>query len=101
MNQDSTREKGITNPIPRHTSIGIISNYLRNTRRSYIYQQKRPERAFLGETKLPKITGVRPFLGSPLLFSSWIKKSKVKVSFKFFLKNNFVIKSFFFENYYQ
>ena len=40
MHQDLTGDNGIINPISHLTPIGIISNYLRNTRRSYIYQQK-------------------------------------------------------------
>ena len=48
MNQDFTEDTGVTNPI----------------------QRKCPEKTFPGETKLLKTTGVRPFLGSPLLFFS-------------------------------
>ena len=54
-----------------------------------------------GKQKLLKTTGVRPFLGSPLLFFSCIIKSKVKANCKLFLKINFFIYSFRFENYYQ
>ena len=87
MNQDLTGDTGITNPILHLTPISIVFNI----QKSHVYQWKRLEKTFPRETKLSKITGVRPFMGSTLLFSSRITKFKVKVSCKFFLKNNFVI----------
>ena len=66
MNQDLTGDTGITNPILHLTPIGIVFNI----QKPRAYQVKRPDKTFPGETKIPKITGVHPFLGSPLLISS-------------------------------
>ena len=66
MNQDLTGDTGITNPILHLMPIGIIFNI----QKSCAYQRKQPEDTFLGETKLPKITGGHPSLGSRFLFSS-------------------------------
>ena len=52
MNQDLTRDNGITNPILHLTPIGIVFNYLRKIRRSYLFQQKCPGKAFLGNQEV-------------------------------------------------
>ena len=55
------------------------------------YTTKHLGKNFSGKQNFLKATGVRPFLGSPLLLSYCVTNFKVTVNCKFFLKINFFI----------
>ena len=81
-NQDLAGDNGITNPILYLAPIGIVFNYLRNTRRLRTYQQDDLRKTFTKEVNIIKKTGVCSFQGSPFFLSLFHHKSQSKLNCK-------------------